>query len=59
MGLPSHSREGMTTAIVGRLIGGATRQALFRVWVTTNEDTPDLDLHVRAPWRAAGSDAVS
>ena len=49
MGLPSQSREGITTAIVRPLTGGATRQALFRVWVTANKDTPDLDLHVLAP----------
>ena len=57
MGLASHEREGMTTAIVGPLTGGATRQAVFRVWVTTSEDSLDLNFQVGARWRAVGSDA--
>jgi len=57
MGLASHQREGITTAIVGPLTGGATRQAVFRVWVTTSEDSLDLNFHVGARWRAVGRDA--
>ena len=57
MGLASDQRQGTTTAIVGPLTGGATRRAVFRVWVTTSEHTVDLNFRVGARWRAAGSDA--
>ena len=57
MGLASDQRLGSTTAIVGPLTGGATRQAVFRVWVTTNEDSQDLNFRVGARWRAVGSEA--